>query len=220
MSGAARSQRGGRRWEHSDRGWADEEKACGREQAYRGGHEVCTPGDRNGLRQRGATVRGESELCCLILAAAATEYVRHTLLTPTYPQTQEPLTDVLSSQHGGTDTAHRFTHTCAQDTQTPSHTDTRADTDNTCTLISNHPPICVHVQPRETHSNVLSPMAAHVPADPHTYSPANTHTCAPIQTHGHRGTCMSHPHIRQSVCGHSGDHVPGTKAGVQGRHVD
>lgn len=58
MSGAARSQRGSRWLEHSDRdGWMGEEKACGREKACRGGHKACALGERNSLRQRGAIHR-------------------------------------------------------------------------------------------------------------------------------------------------------------------
>lgn len=185
MSGAARSQRGGRWREHSDRGWADEEEACGREQAYGGGHEVRTPGERNGPWRRGQSA--ERELCCLTLAAAATEYVRPTLLTPTRPQTRDPLPDVLLSQHGSTDTAHRCTRTCAQETQTPSHTDTWADTDNTCTLSGNHPPICVHTQPRDTHSNVLSPVAAHT----HALSCEHTHVCTDTNTWSQGHVCVT-----------------------------
>lgn len=45
MSGAARSQRGSRWKEHSNRGWMDGEKAGGGEKACRDGHKIRALGE-------------------------------------------------------------------------------------------------------------------------------------------------------------------------------
>lgn len=65
---------------------------------------------------------------------------------------------------------------------------------------------CVHT---DTHPSMLIPTAARVQMQLHT------HVHGQRQTQGHRGMCMSHPHIHQSVCGHSGNHIPGTEASIQ-----
>lgn len=142
-------------------GWMGRKLGAGRRPAGMGTRSAPW-GKKNSLPQRGAVHRKDGpggELCSLLLAAAATECVRHTrTLIPTHPQTQVPLMEVLLSEHGSTDTDPQV-HT---DPYPFTHKYKSRHIAHTHTHIISYPPICVHVHTIDTHSSMLVPTAAHV----------------------------------------------------------
>lgn len=148
----------------------------------------CTGGEKQS--QAEGCIHGKGgpwgELCSLILAAAATEHVKHTPHQHTNTHRIPSWMSCHLNMAVQTPT-QKFTPMCAQDTL-----QIHGQTDTTRTHIISHLPICALMH-RDTHSSVLTLTAAHVQVDLHMHCPMSTNMCTDTNTWS-QGMCMSHPH--------------------------